>query len=521
MSSSVSNLASLATIFGTEGEFVYVQSVKGRFVYTASSAQTADGRTVVNTSLGGTTRWMFDPSFSHSDWRINRNDWYINPSTGNDENNGLTSVTAIKTAQELSRRWGNGNLIKQDGTDPQFAVNVHIRGDILDPDRLDIDVILDGSTELRIIGETITTIRSGTADVSGGITTENQLTNQPWQIKDTVFGGNWTNGQRIKFTSGPANGGVCWVAKNLGSGQARISQASKSSELTFGQVPTNVSPTSGSTYTVEQLPKLNIGHFRVNKHGDSNAFSSLVNFIDLEFQQTYPTFSSDVSSPIIWMYTTFYQCVFNFGIFARGWSFANCLFAEPTGDEPALALINTSYVLGGLALLSKGNSWIEYTGELGGRIDNNTYIQGGFGLCVGQGFLGNIAIFDVLVEGGSGGRNPTGSGLQTGTPGGSNFDFFGGMTKIGGRIWGSGNAGKGIHVGSGSTCSYTTSPTITGTTGDFQLGPGGKARSFNEGTGTYSDIISETWANFNAVQPAGFNGQAHNLSDNCHLVPNG
>lgn len=511
--STLNNLSSTAGLF--DGYIGYVQSVKGRFIYATSSTQTADGRTTLTTSNGGSTRWLFDTSYSHPDWRIDRNQWYIDPSLGDDENDGTQSFP-IQTGQELYRRWGMGNIIKQDGNDPNYAVNVHILGDILSPDQLDIDVILDGTTELRVIGDGITVLRSGTADVSGGITTENQTSNIPWQIQDTAFGGNWIEGQRVKFTSGAATDAVCWVAKNQGSGSARLSNPSFSTELSFGIIPSNATPADGDDYDVEVMPKVCLGHFRVGKHGDANAYSSFVNFIDLDLQANVDMFTSEVTNNILWIYTNFYQTAFRMGVCLQGWSLANCLVEEPTGLTPALAIQGTSYVFGGLMLLSTANSWIEYASTVGGNISGDCYIQGGWGLLVGHGVVGNVGIFDVQTEVDF---NPNGDGLQAGNPGSGDIDLNGGNVKLIGRVWGSGNAGKGICVREGAACSYAFIPTITGLNGDFQLGSGGKARFFDETSGVYSAAISETWANMATAQPSGFDGQAHNLSEDSHLVP--
>ena len=100
---------------------------------------------------------------------------------------------------------------------------------------------------------------------------------------------------------------------------------------------------------------------------------------------------------------------------------------------------------------------------------------------------------------------------------------LGSFLEIGGPIYGSGNAGRGINFGSGCSGSArenaAPTPTITGVGGDFALGgTTADGRAWNPGANAYTAPIAMSWANFDAAVPGGFGGNAHQLTANAHLV---
>lgn len=498
----VANLAGLALVNGaSDGDLAYVQTVKGYFVYALNSPETVDGRYVTNTLVGGTTRWVFDSTFSHPDWRLQRNDWYIDSAGGNDENDGLTAATAIQTGLELYRRWGAKNLVSQ-LNDSNYSINIHILNDIIKPDMLILDCVVSGDTEIRILGEGTTTASSGTLT---GVTAENQTTNQAWQITDSSVA-TWTPGKRIRFTSGTANGAITWVAKNLGSNAARVSNTALNTEISFGVVPVNKTPAIGNTYVIENLTKLNLGYMHIEQAGNTIDFGANINFIDLELQAHGTNLHvihapKDFNNTII----TFYQCSFVGNIESYGICFANCLWTA----FPVLR--KSTFVYGGLTL----NTFVEWQAQEEGQIQNDMYVQGGQGIIVGGVCtMGNCAVFDTVA----GAVNP-GHAIQVGSPGTLDTNIGPAMLKLSGRVWGSGALLTGIRVAAGSVVEAGIAPTITGTAGDFRLGGGGKERAFKETNGTITGVIAATWTKFNqTVAAGGFGGNAHDYTANAHLV---
>lgn len=492
---------SASTIGTFDGQRAYVPTVKGYFSYATGSVRSADGRTVLTTPAGGNTRWLFDENFSHPEWRYGRNHWYINPTTGNDENDGLTSGAPIKHGMELYRRWGHGNTVAQDGSDPNFAVNVHVLGDITGSDALPINVVLEGGTQLRVIGEGTSTTRIGTVS---SVTAENQTTNQGWEHTDA--GATWVAGERIRYTSGTANTAVSWVAKNLGSNVARVSNPGISTESIYGVVPTSATPNNGSTYAVERLTKINLGHLNFEQLSNTIDFGVNINFINLEVQAVGTNLQCfHAPKSLNQVQITFYQCKFVGEIESYGCYFANCLMISTFVGR------RSTYVYGGLFL----DTLIEWHAGEEGQIQNDAYVQGGAGILIAiNATLGNLGVFDTTTSG----LNALGDGITVGPPGPTSNQGLT-MVKFGGRIFGTGSLGYGIHVRNGCSAAAGTAPTIRGVRGDFACGPGGRERAFSEATGAATAVISPTWTNWNlATGSGGFGGNAHDYPTDSHML---
>lgn len=87
----------------SEGTPVYVQSFRNLFRYAANSGLTVDGITVLNTSVGGTSRYVREV-LPDLHWQA-QTDWFLD-GTGNDENDGNTLLTPLASWDELQRRLG-------------------------------------------------------------------------------------------------------------------------------------------------------------------------------------------------------------------------------------------------------------------------------------------------------------------------------------------------------------------------------------------------------------------------------
>lgn len=257
------NLAALSSIIGhTDGQVVFVQTVKGNFIYSSNSTRVTDGRTVLNTPNGGNTRWLFDYSFVHPDWQQFISDVYVNDSTGTAENKGIYSTPqgspAPITSQELRLRWGDKPTLRT--SDPGFTVTIHILSAIIPPNRLDISFFADTDSFISILGENTTILHSGSLDISGGFTAWNPSGpsgGAPNIIKDSLVS-DWTPyiGKRIHFT---AVNSYAYILKNLGGNQARISVPQLSDVLAFNPVPTNIFPANGAAYQIEDPVHVSLG----------------------------------------------------------------------------------------------------------------------------------------------------------------------------------------------------------------------------------------------------------------------
>jgi len=132
------------------------------------------------------------------------------------------------------------------------------------------------------------------------------------------------------------------------------------------------------------------------------------------------------------------------------------------------------------------------------------HLMGGATVLTGTRWLfGTCGIFDS-IPGGPGGQNPTGDGLRI-TPGAQGAVTFA-DTDTTNQIWGAGNVGAGVGVGSNGAFQYDPSinPTplsVTGAGGDFTLA--GSNTSFApSNAGTTTGPFADTWANlFGATFP--------------------
>lgn len=100
---SVANVTALAAIDSVnmvDGAQIYVESVRSIFTL-SSTAGTPDGITIV--AAYGSTKYWYRSEERALSWS-SQTTWYINASTGSDENDGSTSLTALASWAEFRRR---------------------------------------------------------------------------------------------------------------------------------------------------------------------------------------------------------------------------------------------------------------------------------------------------------------------------------------------------------------------------------------------------------------------------------
>lgn len=502
---SVANFAALTALpvpaTGADGLLVYTESVKDYFHLDTNSTLTVDGVTVLATFLGGTTRWI-RMEFAHPFWLLT-SAWGVDPVVGNDENVGSVA-SPLKTFAELARRWGLYGRLKQNTA-------VTLLGDLPASDPISFKVELVG-VRLNIIG-TVTVVRSGSFT---GVTARNEATNTPWQVVDAAMAGTWTTdiGRRLKLTSGAGVNGVSYIAKDLGAKTARTSE--------WGTIPsppgvsgTFVVPAPADTYNVEQISSAIYGDCSVRSANVSTVgIITQCSFIDIRFAGTsFAQFPFIVGAP----FYAFYGCRFDQGASncAQLQSFwTNCDFVGPwQTTEGAFASLDmgiarsTSFLFGGIVIFD-GHFFCQGKAGAGG------VVVGGFA----KANFSEIAVFDAAASS----LNPTAAGILVGTTSANGHPFmcFAGSNTgnhATNAVWGSGNAGPGIDVHSGSFI-FDSQPTITGSV-DFALGGSVVAFPFDPATGTYNGGvgIGTAWANMPGALPGGFNNGAHYPARDCHM----
>lgn len=529
----VTSLSALAATDGiADGQKAFVQSVKGYFIYASSSTQTIDGRTALATPSAGNTRWIFDHTFSHPDWRIGITDIYIDDGYGTYENqgiyNGVPGSPAPITSKEFYLRWGRDNLITTADL-IGLTVQVHILNTISDP--LTVVCKLGTDTFLRFLGENSTTLLSSTLT---GYTSQNQSTpsgGTPSSITDTAVATfSPYIGKRIRFT---ATGATAIILKAIAANQARISQPVTVDEPLFFPVPTVVTPSGTAAYVIEDPVAVNLGEWRIiSPDGSDFGFSYQTNVADIRITE-------DSASPTGWMPSrldgvlpnilSFYRCVWERSydmtgqnVFQLGCGITGNLFTSNIGIQ----LSNTCWFGCGIVPNSSAIKVVRIANSRSGpqsfgALDYYTYVQGASVVFEGDCATGAFAVWDAPTHSI---YNPGGHGVCVGsqTPDGHTSGVAALSARSGNPIFGSGNAGVGMRLNANSTVTYQIAPNIIGSGGNFQLGNSTTGWWWDATVGTYKPAgagISLTWANLSAAKGvAGFGDAAHEPDKNAHIA---
>jgi hypothetical protein len=409
-----------------------------------------------------------------------------------------------------------------------FEVIIHVLNPIVAPDFFQMIWTAGPSSFFRILGENTATLHAGTLDVAGGFSPHNPsapLGGAATIIKDTTSGVVWAGliSKRIHF---PAVDSWAYVLKDLGGGSARISVPQFSDEPGFNPTPITTNPANGQAYVVDDPVHVVIGE--VNLHNVSDPSSPLgafsgVNLADITAFADPGTTVMDFERVPRNMGMVFYRCLLE-GVYENTAGAESVFFSVSRAwalNEPSISQspFGKMGFWGGALVRADGfPSYNNVSGGSGdaGVIDYLTCVQFGFVFIHGGSQVRSISVWDAplapLLD------NPGGHALLVGSPGHHASAGVAMFTQRSGPIYGNGNAGVGVAVGPSSSAIYEILPNITGAGGNFKLGTGGKARFFNEGTGVYSPVIAETWANLAAAQPAGFGSNAHDLTENSHML---
>jgi hypothetical protein len=541
----VANIGLLPVLDGADGDVVFVTTVRSPWQYvTAGSSFIVDHITVEATASGGASRWVRDVSYSDPTWRTFISDVYIDSVSGDDENQGIytsspSSPLALKTWQELARRWGTELPVTatQAAGPSQYEVNVHVLNPIVAPDFVTLQWVNGVDTYVIIQGENTSLLHAGTLDVSTGFTPWNPSSGgggTPCIIKDSTGTLDWSPyiGKRIFFAT---VGSWAIVLKNLGSGQARISPPQLVDPTTFSPEPSNVFPANGATYRIEDPVHVLVGTIDMSSavwsaNSNLGPFTGL-NIIDLtlfgDLEVGTPSiFPNVLSGP--WFNITFWRCIFEAQLQAPV-SQVNVIFTACKAwgifALPLFSSQSSGFSWFGGAFVRSDSNPVEVlvngygTGDQG-FLDWYTHVQGGSVYCSSGADIRAIAIFDAVTSV----LNPDGDAIRIGaadhhTIPGQGVQF---LDRSSVPIFGNGNSGYGVKF-AGNTVTIIettgTAPNVTGTLGDFALGVSGQTRYFNESSGVYSTAtITSSWANFVEAQPSGFGGDMHNLTRNIHVI---
>lgn len=210
----VQNIAALEALDDTtfvDGTYVAMRSllIGWRLIFSPSASTVVDGITVVSSFVGGGRVWVRDTG-SNPEW-LDRDTWWVDSTTGNNENTGLTGPTALADFAELARRWAGEPLTPTGGT-----VTINWAGPYTGPD-LVITPSLKGVT-MNVVGPTPTLLYGGSA--TAGTVAANPAAGTTSVLKDSAIPVSWTASGLVKkfiqLTSGANMGAGGWSTKDLG-----------------------------------------------------------------------------------------------------------------------------------------------------------------------------------------------------------------------------------------------------------------------------------------------------------------
>lgn len=218
---------------------------------------------------------------------LTQTEWWINPDTGSDNNNGRTPETALRTHREFACRISNGeyNVL-------QNVLNVHLPVGLPPSDPIQgILLIVDSGGAVRYLGGVANVIYSGTitaltpqnhfiglpaalvAEYAGfGVDISappGPVGGQPWEITDAAIPDTalWFDaiglGQRLRITSGPNEGLIAWALKDLTpDGQPNTLRTSNWAFVSVfpDAFITPGTPVVGDSYDIEELIAVTVGY---------------------------------------------------------------------------------------------------------------------------------------------------------------------------------------------------------------------------------------------------------------------
>lgn len=401
--------------------------------------------------------------------------WYIHAISGSDANDGLTSGTALATWAELGRRI-NGKRYPQE-------VVIHLMSDTPTTDPIFLDSVPDAPSGgwFRITGADGIQYTSRTAI---SVTPLNTATNTQASL---VYNVAPAVGSLLRFS----NGAYAWVTKVSG-GVAYLDAPCIVEDIYpgFAGYPSTTDPPTLS-YQEVRLPKASYGSIHIRQYQNSNCYL-LIDAID--FQGIYDVFEPYVPTMGFAAVT---RCHFR-GIFVGmngcvgGFlmkSYVEQLFSTAPGTLDCLwCTFRQAEVYAGAAA-----SWTFRDSTFAASVGGTRYNEA---LKVMPGAFANVqncGFFD---------------GVSNGIVISAN-----GVLRATGAVYGSGNGGKGVLMGAGSSLVLSQRPTLQSASGNY---------AYTDS----ADTTAKTWASITltspltlVTNPAGARGQAVYVQSAAAPVP--
>lgn len=428
--------------------------------------------------------------------------WHINAVTGNDSNDGLTSLSALKTVNELvNNRWNGGFL-----NPVSKLVTVFLDSDIPSTDPLETEKInVDEDVTLLFKGNVFTPIFVGALTAATAL---NRGANQNPTITDVLAPWGANINSRIRNTTvGPRLDSIAGIQIDLGAGVAQISQAWKT--LLAGTIPVFLSAGSFvalDTYVIEALPKMTISSFGFGgKPGISSFQFPVIKTEDVDIEvDTFAFAGIDIDAECA---VEFYACRLpNMGMQGGLNNFYNNIYK----DSIIRCVGNAGFgIFGGSAVNPNGFFTVgpEFSVIFAFDFSCATInLQAGSLLNT----YDDVGVFNSPTNGISNNAFIRNNVLQA-------VPFLGS-----GALYGANNTLVGIRLGSNVKLIYQPPGavlTITGVGGNFEVGAAGALATPDPATNTNTAAIVQSWANLPAARPGGFAGTVINPANQAAILP--
>lgn len=505
--------ASALNIPNTNGVLVYVRSLKAYFYLDNNSTLATDGITIIPSIFGGNTRLIRLPE-AHPFWSRQAT-WFINQSTGNDENSGIASDAPLRTPKEWVRRMGT-NVVRQNMTVTYQAPSTQ---------PLSGTVTRGPDVIIAFVGG-VGTAPIAAAVVGAGMTAQNRATNTRYNVVSAGVVGSWAPyvGMRYRNT---ANGTTAWILlgdENGGTMSRPAIVAPDPFAVPFGAL-TLGTIAAGNTFNIETLIACSVGDLTVQCEGGLNLDATGVSFTELDI---FADNNNGMFGGVTGSAAVYFGCRFSspmwgaVGVNAN--TYLNCLFLDGIGVEAGDHDFEAGAAFSFFAPPSPG-LWIRGPARV--TVDGD-FMTEGSSICANAGTLliGSAAAFNTPAEA----DNGLGAGLCIG--GSTAPSSLGGRPGAGAHvasisyginfIWGQGNL-IGIHVGAMSGLAYTTAANllIAGSAANnaFRLGNAAAGVQTTDPAGAAIGPINQSWANFVAARPGGFGGTATNPTNLATITP--
>jgi hypothetical protein len=381
--------------------------------------------------------------------KIFQPNWYIDSVNGNDDFDGSTPSTALKTHRELEERWKDAVLMN--------TITVNIMSNLDETIRLrNIRIVDGGGTvpfDLRYIGKP-TVVYSGTLTSATPLIVSSSY---PVIGDDTISSfAPFANG-RVRITSGSRANATAWIAEALPDPETASTSAwfqidPTVSNPAINQVPTN--PVAGDQFVIESLPTVRGFDCEITRLslGSGNDFTHLV--IDsLEFTTT-PETAIVVHSNTRHPSPYFSRCKFGAhrSIQVNTGYFVNCMYAA----SGATSFTGNAVMMGGMSTY--------FLGANDCRLTISQHFR--FHKCISVMVIGpNCQVSSA--QGGFAFTKCATTNLISISSGG----FL--QLLLNAVMWGEGNTSTvPVKIDAGGLMTYVTKPTLTGITlgNDIQIG---------------------------------------------------